>query len=294
MGFVDALSPALVRTADGRLTITTGTPVTTGDVTAATSIYYTPYIGHQIALYDGAAWNVRTFAEITIALAALTASTPYDVFAYDNAGVVTIELLAWTNTTTRATALTTQNGVLVKTGAVTRRYLGTVFINASGGQTDDTLAKRYVYNATNRVPRALRRQPGSTWTYTTPTIRQTNGSAANQVEVMIGVADAAIDLSLPTMYAANSVGGVGAVVGIGEDSTTAMSADAVGQGYLNMVTATVIYPVGGVRLVKVPAAGWHKYTMLEYSGAGGATTWYSVDPLTISASLGGLTGWVNA
>src|SRR6185436_9706895 len=38
---------------DGRLTLTSGTPVTTGDVTAATTLYFTPNGGNQIALYTG-------------------------------------------------------------------------------------------------------------------------------------------------------------------------------------------------------------------------------------------------
>jgi len=98
--------------AEGRLTISTGTPVPIADVSASANIYYTPYTGTRIALYDGTAtWNVRTFAELTISLSGCTISKPYDVFLYDNAGVVTAETLVWTNTTTRATALVRQDDV---------------------------------------------------------------------------------------------------------------------------------------------------------------------------------------
>src|SRR3990167_7040004 len=117
---------------DGRLTLTSGTPVTTADVTGATSIYFAPFKGNRIGLYDGSsAWAIYTFTELTLALGTLTSGLPYDVFAYDSSGTVTLEALAWTNGTTRATALTTQNGVLVKTGATTRRYLGTFYTTAT-------------------------------------------------------------------------------------------------------------------------------------------------------------------
>ena len=63
--------------AEGRLTLTSGTPVTTGDVSAAATAYYTPYIGNGISLYDGStAWAKYTFTEITISLVVLTASKP--------------------------------------------------------------------------------------------------------------------------------------------------------------------------------------------------------------------------
>src|SRR3972149_4877028 len=100
----------LPSTCDGRLTLTSGTPVTTADVTAATSIYFTPYIGDRIAIYDGTRWRLYLFAELTLALGTLTAALPYDVFIYDNAGTLTLEALAWTNGTTRATALVRQKG----------------------------------------------------------------------------------------------------------------------------------------------------------------------------------------
>ena len=108
--------------AGGRLTLTSGTPVTTSDVTGAGTLYYTPYTSGQIALYSGSAWVVYTFTERSLSLT-LTSGKNYDVFLYDNSGTLTLELsAAWTNDTTRADALTTQDGVYVKSGATTRRW----------------------------------------------------------------------------------------------------------------------------------------------------------------------------
>jgi len=259
--------------AEGRLTLESGVPVSTTDQSAKTSVYYTPYSGNRIALYDGSAtWNVRTFSEITISLVGLTASKPYDIFAYDNAGTVTIETLVWTSGTARATALVLQDGVLVKSGATTRRYLGTVYINATGGQTDDTLTKRYVFNYYNRVLRAMRRQETTdSWTYTTATARQANASSLNQLEIMNGFPEDQISVTL-IAGATNTNTGVALGVFIGEDSTTTVSSDhnriPVQYGATSSYTPMMAF------LTKTPAVGYHYYAWLEISQATGTTTWY--------------------
>src|SRR5688572_30068462 len=51
--------------AKGRLTLTTATPVTSADVTGATTVYFTPYNGNEVELYDGADWVVKTFSELS-------------------------------------------------------------------------------------------------------------------------------------------------------------------------------------------------------------------------------------
>lgn len=275
------------RIAEGRLTLSTGVPVPVADVTGATSAYWTPYEGNRLALYDGAAWNVRTFTEITISLAGLTASRPYDIFAYDNAGVVTIETLIWTSATARATALTLQDGVWVKTGALTRRYLGTIYINSSGGQSDDTLAKRYVWNQYNRVQRPMRRlETTANWTYTTATYRQANGAASNQLEVMVGVAEQGLDVEV-SGSAEGSVSTYPAVA-VGMDSTSVVATGCLQQ--TPRISATSAQFVTTARLSVVPAVGLHTFAWLEFSTASGTTTWYG-DSGEIQSGMAA--GWMN-
>lgn len=282
-----ALSP--LGLCEGRLTGTSGTPVTTADVTGATSIYYTPYRGNRIALYDGtASWLVRTFSEITISLAGLTASTPYDVFAYDNAGTVTIETLAWTNATTRATALTKQDGVYVKTGATTRRYLGTLYINSSGGQTDDAYTKRNLWNYYHRVRRPLRRLTATaSWTYSTATVRQADANAANQLEVVIGVAEVELEANVSVTVAnAGATNAETMLVAVGEDSTTTIATGCVFGRVHNPAANTRVQ--NSARLVTMPAIGRHIYVWLEWSSAGGsATTWYGANAVAEGAGMWG-------
>lgn len=110
-----------------RLSLTTATPVTTTDVTNASIIYAVPYNGNNISLYDGVSWDSYSSSQFGLSLGTLVNKKLYDVFCYANSDVPTLEFLAWTNDTTRATALTYQDGVFVKTGQTTRRYLGTFY-----------------------------------------------------------------------------------------------------------------------------------------------------------------------
>lgn len=249
-----------------RLTLTTATPVTTSDVTGATTIYCTPYKGNRIALYDGTNWNIRTSAEVSLALGTLTSGIPYDVFCYDNAGTPTLEFLAWTNTTTRATGLTYQDGVLVKSGTATRRYLGT-FMTTSTTQTEDSLAKRFLWNYYNRCSRPMRRyESTASWTYTTATWRQANNSAANQLAFVVGVAEDEVRIDVDV--SANNTSSCQANVAIGinvTNSPTSRSslANIPAAGWMNY----------SVNYTYIPSAGYSYAAWLEYSQATGTTTW---------------------
>lgn len=273
----------------GRLTLTSGTPVTTADVTAATTVYFSPYLGNMIDLYDGSStWNTRTFAEISIALGTISSGLPYDIFCFDNSGTPTLRApVAWTNTTTRATALVLQNGVLVKTGATTDRYLGT-FYTTSTTQTEDSVAKRFLWNYYNRVRRVLRRQETTaSWAYTSATIRQANASASNQVDTVIGVAEVAVHLNLNAL-ALDTAGSVNIAAGIGEDSTTAFAAEMMG-GFINTAVANNYFQIGA-QINKFPAIGRHVYTWLE---AGGASNTFYGPSAQITGTQNGLSGWID-
>lgn len=155
-GIDDAIGSAgggsvIASTNDGRLSLHSSDPI--GEASAAGTLYLHRYAGDQIALYDGSsAWSYLTIAAtpLSIALSGATATRPSDVFAYDDSGTVALEFAAWTNATTRATVLTRQDGVLVKTGATTRRYLGTVYVNGSN-QATDAILNRGLWNESNAV-----------------------------------------------------------------------------------------------------------------------------------------------
>lgn len=256
--------------ADGRLTLTSGVPVTTSNVTGATNVYYTPYVGNKIALYVGSAWVLRTFTEITHALGTVTNARPYDFFAYDNAGAVAIEKLAWTNDTTRATGLARQDGVLVKSGDATRRYIGTIY-TTSTTTTADAETGRYVWNYYNRVTRQMRAfDSTATWNYTTATTRQANANTNNQLNFVVGVSEDAVDATV-VACAQNSSAGVDVQASIGYDSTSVNSTSGTGQVMTCSVANAKILMSQQWR--DIPSAGRHFLAWLEWSTATGTTTW---------------------
>jgi len=63
----------------GRLTLTSGAPVTTSDVTGST-VYFTPYGGNRLLLWNGNDWELYGFAEVSVAAPALY-FCPFDIFA---------------------------------------------------------------------------------------------------------------------------------------------------------------------------------------------------------------------
>lgn len=255
-------------TCQGRLTLTSGVPVTTADVTAATTVYYSPYAGNQIVLYDGAAWNLVTFSTLSIALGSDTASLPYDVFGYLSSGALAIERFAWTNITTRATPLTTQDGILVKSGDATRRYLGSYATTGSAGQTEDSFAKRLVWNYYNRVVRPMRvLESTATWSYAVNTYRQANAAAGNQLAFLIGVAE----VEVQAFVAGNVSTSDQVFVAIGADSTSVVATGCTLQG-----EGTPGGYVGGLSasLRLFPAAGTHFWAWLEKDASASAATWF--------------------
>ena len=278
----------IVLAQDFRLTLTTGVPVTISDVTAASTLYCTPYKGNRIALYDGAAWNVRTSAEFSLALSGLTSGKPYDVFCYDNAGTPTLEFLVWTNDTTRATALAYQDGVLVKSGAATRRYLGT-FYTTGTTTTEDSVANRYLWNYYHRADRPmLRNETTATWTYTTNTWRQANNAAANQLNFIVGVAEESV-FAKAVGAARNSAAQQTAYVGIGLDATNANSATLMPAA--SIFSSATHFVALNAEYLGMPAAGRHYLAWLEIDvTATNTTTWAGTQDSSKSGIQGSVRG----
>jgi hypothetical protein len=266
---------------DGRLTLTTGLPVTTADVTAAGTIYFAPYEGNSLAVYDGTAWRLYAFSQLSLALTVSSGSN-YDVFVYDNAGTLTLELsAAWNSATARfasgayATLLPTQDGVKVKStdGAAidpTRRYLGT--IRGSGtNTTEDSIAKRYLSNYYNRVRRQMYvLEATNSWTYTLATLRQVNAAAANQLDFVVGVDEDTVS-AMASATATNALA-VNIYVGIGLDSTSANATGVIAP--LTGLPASGVPSPGHATWEGHPGVGRHVLVWLEGSGAAGTTTWY--------------------
>lgn len=254
-----------------RLSASTGVAVATTDVTAAVTIFAVPYKGNQISLYNASGVSMLyTSAQFSIAVPN-AASTVYDVFCFANGTVPTLELTAWTNDTTRATAIVNNVavGIYTKSGDATRRYLGTFRTTTVSGQTEDSFTKRYVWNYYNQVPRPLKwLETTNSWNYTLATYRQANNSTANQVDTVVGIAETPVDIAV---YATASNGSTaGAAVSIGINGLTPSTTQPTVLNTANSISNTFV-----AKLLVVPAIGRSYYAWLEISQANGTTQWTS-------------------
>jgi hypothetical protein len=260
----------------GRLTLTTGTPIITSGVTGATTVYYTPSnAGSFLSLYDGSsAWKLYQFDELSVSVPATTV-TPFDIFVYDNAGSLALETVDWTNDTTRATAITRQNGMYVKSGTTTKLYLGTGRTTGVSGECEDsfggtnTISKRFLWNMYNRVLRTMVIQDLTSHTYTTASFRIWRNEASNKSEFIVGVVENPI-FAYINIRVSWATGNNAAIGSFGINSTAASSAlgNALIQGANGM-------DIGGIAtsrwLQDTLATGYNYIAALEFGGASSPT-----------------------
>lgn len=287
----------------GRLTLESGVPVSTTDQTAKTSIYYTPYVHNIINLWDGSNWVPTEFTEKTLALGTITAAKPYDVFGYLSAGALVLELLAWTNDTTRATAVTLQDGRYCKSGDKTRLLLGTFYTTATT-TTEDSAAKRYLWNAYNRVVKTLVKKygtAGSSWSYTTGAWQAVNADTTTpcRVNVICGVSSSGTVSLVCAEMAALSIGSGGSIFatsGIAINATNTNDSQAHGRfghnSTLGGAGSSLQVPLGG-NLSHMPAAGMTYYQQVEYAeiGGTGTVTFYNEDATANRYGTGLVGSW---
>ena len=255
---------------EGRLTLTSGTAVTTSDVTAASTLYFTPYRGNRIALYTGTAWKLMSFSELSLAVPATT-NTLYDVWAYDNSGTVALETTAWTNGTTRATALALQHGVYVKSGATTRRYLGTFSTAGSSGQTEDSHGRRLVWNYYNRVSRPMRvMESAANWNYSLAAWRPANNSTNNRLDFVRGVSEDAVTATFSASVLNSTATFRKTAVAIGLDITDGATGTFTQDASSNISPRTLVCIYHDA-----PSAGRHFLSSNEYGAGVDTQTWLS-------------------
>ena len=258
-----------------RLYATTGVPVPASDTTTVNTIYVGPFNGNTVTLIDGSDNLVNhSLAEISLALSGLTSGKPYDVWLYSNAGTLTLELsAAWTNDTTRSDAVALVKGFIVKNADHTRLHVGTIYTTGTDSTTD-TAAKRYIWNRFNQQRSTMFvAEATNTWVYTTATVRQANGSAANQLDYVTGDAGTVIEAAL-TAAAVGDTLGVTLLSGMGVDDTTAFAGVANHIVGRRAVPATVSVFQITSKYSGRPGLGRHRITWLEYSAATGSTTWW--------------------
>lgn len=264
--------------AQGRLTLVSGDPSPATDQTGKSTLYYTPFNGNRLALYVSSAWQLDTFSEPSIALSGLTSGKNYDVFAYDNAGTVTLELLAWTDDTTRAAALARQDGVWVKSGSPTRRYLGTIRTTGTT-TTEDSNAKRFVWNADNRLLRGSSQVPATDFSQTSNAAwASLNGGSAEWIHALV-VGLAEDDLHARARLATDYLAGL--AVSLGVDGTTPHASACESYWRPNAAIVGALTNLEGSLSFR-PSVGYHTVQALAY----GDVTAFNIYCAGISQSAG--------
>lgn len=296
-----------------RLTLTSGVDVTTADVTggSAATIFWTPKHNNLSPIYDGTAWRLAAIPEKSFVLDTTNflSGKNHDVFLDYNAG--TPRLLtspAWSSEMARADALgrdatygfrvnnasitcrISNNGGTVVKSAGTLLYLGT-FRCAANGQSEDSAAKRFLWNMYNRVPRSMRAADSTdSWTYNSTSLRQARGQSTNQLDFVRGL-DEDVVIAIYTQVFAGSGSGDVAVATFGLDSTTTQSnfsSQGTHQLYAGGVPAT-----NNAHFCGLPGLGRHFLAALE----SGASTGVAV---TFAGDSGGtaprflVSGWMPA
>lgn len=265
------LAAALAGTSKVDITGTVTANLTASGV-ANQTIYYTPYNHNLINLWDGFRWQTAEFAETSLSLGTLTASKPYDVFAYLNAGVLALELLAWTSDTVRATNVIRQDGRLCKSGDKTRLLLGTLYTRDTTSVEKST-SLCYLANLYNKLAqRMFKYDPAASWEYSSTTVRQVNANTNNQIDFVIVTPETKVTV-FNKAKAKNSTSTIREVYfGIGFDLITSANIAFFG-GIADVSSAVSIsQSAGGDYIFTVP--GKHYAAALERGAGTDTQTWY--------------------
>jgi len=167
------------------------------------TLYLHPHSSPFLPLWDGTGWVACLLtSSISLALSGLTGGKPYDVFVHD-ASSPTLEFVAWTNDTTRATAVTKQDGLWCKSGDKGRLYVGSFYAITSNA-TADQASQRYVYSAYNRIRRNCEFSIGTysdnnaitSFSVTNTSYAALNGGTNVTMEWMDGLGEECVDIRL--------------------------------------------------------------------------------------------------
>jgi hypothetical protein len=159
-----------------------------------------------------------------------------------------------------------QDGILVKPGDATRRFLGTIRTTSTAGQCEDSQLRRFVCNYYNRIARKLFSCPGyannsapNTWSTTSGSWVEVNGGTGSKIEFLANGEDTVFYSLSVSGYASNNNTVYG---GVGEDSS---SSPALGS-QANVPNATY---QDNVILSKpyLPTEGYHYLDILVMTSA---------------------------
>jgi hypothetical protein len=245
-------TPIFQAAPQGRLTLQSQTPVMVTDTTGATQVFYTPYVGDRVPIFDGTLMQMVKFTEVvgstvdtTKNPGPLAANKVNDWFIWLDMTIPatpTVRLCHgpdWTSDTVRSagTALVRVGGLLVNNVAITNgpavrqgTYVGTSRSDAGAqlkwvqgsAALGGGAAYLFLWNAFNRVETWTEVSDSTnSWTgaATTPGVNSAtlNASNNNRVSFVSGLPE---DSMQTAIWCPTTVGTASCVVGVGLDSLT--------------------------------------------------------------------------
>lgn len=306
----NATSPT-VTPPQGYLTLSSdpANPILTADTLASAFVYYTPYVGNQVPVYNGSQFLTPQFIQLglTLASGSQTASTLYDVFVFSNSGVLTLVTgPAWASSTpgscsrgsgAGSTQLQRLNGIWVNEAQITGKnntstytipantatYLGSIFIDATAGQISCNVSygqsrKWGVWNAYNRVSISLQAGDSTTsWTTAPTTWRQSNAATGNFAAAFTGLPEEFVTATFVQQLQNLITDSVSeASIGIGLNSTTTLTGIA-GSNQLNTsitLGAIRLYSNAVAQATVAPTLGISQLNMIEQAPVGTTNNTY--------------------
>lgn len=196
----------------GRLTLQSGVPIMSSTQSGKATLYYTPAVHAMVPIYDGTTMKPTSFAELSIATtdttknpAAIGASKVNDWFVWNDGGTLRLSHGPdWTSDTARSagTALVMVNGILLNNASITNgpaaqrgTYVGTTRSDGSNQLNwvlgaAGTAGNLAVWNMYNRKQFGTTSSENSaSWSYSSATVRASNGGSAARVSFVSGLAE---------------------------------------------------------------------------------------------------------
>lgn len=284
----------------GRLTLVSGTPVMLSTVVGQSVIYYAPFKGNLVSIYNGIDVMPYQFTSgptdqvgqsLTLG-SSWAANSAFDVFDTIIAGSPALCTVAWSSLTARATTLALYDGFRTNASSATCQtsnsssitlpqnqgtYLGSFYTDANSGEVDFNFggtasggmpASLGIWNYYNQSYfTALIADSGISYSYFGG-YREARGSSGNQASFMIGAVQ-------------NSVTGTyGAIVEVGSTSTS-FAEFGIGFNVTNSSTclpsnigtnATAPYSSGSTNVCTAyPALGVNVAAAVESAGVAAGT-----------------------
>lgn len=162
----------------GRLSLSSTTPVMSGD-TISDTIYYVPYSGDTVSIYDGKNWAAtRLTGTVSLSIAALAANTVHDVFLGTDETSWSMTCVPWADDLNRNVELSRVDGIFVSPSDSSLRYVGTIRTNGAG-QVEATEINYCIWNAYNQIKVEVSTRFYAPWGYQTPVWTSYGSSSTN-------------------------------------------------------------------------------------------------------------------